>query len=63
MVKSLSHHQPKNKKPLGYDSNGMGFAEMLEIAEDHPFWFRIVLIMIFFNIPSRYVLKLMRRII
>lgn len=63
MVKSMSHHQPKNKKPLVYDSNGMGFSEMMEIAEDHPFWFRIVLIMLFFNISEKYIIKLMREVI
>ena len=63
MAKATSHHQPKSKRPLSYDSNGMGFAEMMEIAEDHPFWFRVVLVMLFFNMPEKYILKLMREVI
>ncbi len=63
MVKATSHHQPKNKKSLSYDSEGMGFAEMMELAEDHPFWYRVVLVMLFFNVSSKYILKLMREVI
>ena len=63
MVKATSHHQPKSKRPLSYDSDGMGFAEMMELAEDHPFWYRVVLVMLFFNVSEKYILKLIRGVI
>ena len=63
MVKEFSHHQPKNKKPLAYNSDGLHFAEMLALAEDHPFFFRVVLLMLFCNVPDVLIIKFIDKVV
>lgn len=63
MVKETGHHQPKGKKPLTYNGDGLHAADLMETALDHPFWFSVVCFMINHNFPEKWTIALLRRIV
>ncbi len=62
MTKQTSKHC-KNKQQLNFDKDGLHFAELMEIALDHPIWFLVITRLIKYNVPQKYILAIINKII